>query len=191
MRHRVGSAVLGVEGAAETAPVFEAAGRSGGIAIDSDVLTQATREKLHYFSEVVFPAGIRHMMWMALRLRGTLVATVALCRRGSGFRESEVQSMRSLLPILALADASFLLPPGIRSHELPLPHLTARERDIVDLVSLGYTNAEIAFALGSSANTVRNQLHAVFIKLGVTTRAELVGLVLRAPPATGNRPQAP
>lgn len=52
--------------------------------------------------------------------------------------------------------------------------LTPREREVVDLVCAGRSNREIATALGKSAATVRNQLHAVFEKLRVTRRAELI-----------------
>jgi DNA-binding NarL/FixJ family response regulator len=50
---------------------------------------------------------------------------------------------------------------------------------VLDLLQRGYTNREIASALGSSPNTVRNQLSSLFAKVGATTRAELVALSLR------------
>jgi len=62
--------------------------------------------------------------------------------------------------------------------DLPGNELTRRERDIVDLVALGYTNGEIGAALGTSRLTVRNQLANVFRKVGVSTRAELVGVLV-------------
>ena len=51
--------------------------------------------------------------------------------------------------------------------------LTAREREIADLVCVGRTNREIAAALHKSDATVRNQLHVMFAKLEVTRRGEL------------------
>ena len=54
--------------------------------------------------------------------------------------------------------------------------LSPKERDMVDYVRLGYTNAEIASALGISPNTVRNRLARVFQKMNVSRRAELAGL---------------
>ncbi len=39
-------------------------------------------------------------------------------------------------------------------------------------------NAEIARALGTSVNTVRNQLRGLFRKLGASTRAEAIALSL-------------
>jgi DNA-binding NarL/FixJ family response regulator len=61
-----------------------------------------------------------------------------------------------------------------------LPLLTPRERDIADPMVLGYSNREIAMALGSSTNTVRNQVASIFRKAGATTRSELAGLIRRA-----------
>jgi DNA-binding CsgD family transcriptional regulator len=53
--------------------------------------------------------------------------------------------------------------------------VTARERELCELLALGYQNREIAAALGTSPHTVRNQLARLFDKVDVTTRAELVG----------------
>ncbi|MBB1087918.1 response regulator transcription factor [Lysobacter sp. SG-8] len=50
---------------------------------------------------------------------------------------------------------------------------TAREAEILRLVAGGLSNKQIARELGSSPNTVRNQIHAVFRKAGVSNRTEL------------------
>lgn len=59
----------------------------------------------------------------------------------------------------------------------PFPELTEREREVLDLVARGLTNAEIAGRLVVSDKTVRNHVSNVFAKLHVTTRA---GAVARA-----------
>jgi DNA-binding CsgD family transcriptional regulator len=56
--------------------------------------------------------------------------------------------------------------------------LTAREREVLSYLRLGYTNREIAAACGTSPRTVRNQLSTVFEKLGAATRAEAVAISL-------------
>jgi DNA-binding CsgD family transcriptional regulator len=61
----------------------------------------------------------------------------------------------------------------------PWPRLTPREADILSYLPLGYTNAQIATALGTSPRTVRNQLGGLFEKLGVATRAEAAALWVR------------
>ena len=52
--------------------------------------------------------------------------------------------------------------------------LTARETEILDLVSGGATNAEIARQLCVSQRTVEGHLYRVFAKLGVSRRVDLI-----------------
>jgi DNA-binding NarL/FixJ family response regulator len=56
----------------------------------------------------------------------------------------------------------------------PFPQLTEREREVLDLVARGLTNAEIARRLVVSDKTVRNHVSNVFAKLQVAGRAEAV-----------------
>lgn len=52
--------------------------------------------------------------------------------------------------------------------------LTQREREILELLSQGHSNKEIAIELGISEFTVRGHLHRVFDKTGVRSRVCLV-----------------
>jgi len=56
----------------------------------------------------------------------------------------------------------------------PFPELTDREREILDLVARGLTNAAIARQLVVSDKTVRNHVSNIFAKLHVAGRAEAV-----------------
>jgi DNA-binding NarL/FixJ family response regulator len=51
--------------------------------------------------------------------------------------------------------------------------LSAREREIVSLVAQGYKNKEMAEKMFISEQTVKNHLHNIFDKLGVSDRLEL------------------
>jgi DNA-binding CsgD family transcriptional regulator len=166
--------------AAELAPLFSVAAAAGGIVIDSRVFGPRERSRLRYFNEVIRPTGVRHMMWMDLRRRGRLAGMLAFTRTGRAFHDRDAGLLRSLRSVLALADGYLDRPAPSVAGETGIGRLSPREREILDLVSRGYTNPEIALGLGTSANTVRNQLHALFRKVGVTTRAELVGLAARS-----------
>jgi DNA-binding NarL/FixJ family response regulator len=60
-------------------------------------------------------------------------------------------------------------PPKVRERN----PLSAREREIVALVAQGYKNKEMAEKMFISEQTVKNHLHNIFDKLGVSDRLEL------------------
>jgi two-component system response regulator NreC len=64
-------------------------------------------------------------------------------------------------------------PPG-------LPHdLSQRELDVLRLIALGHTNAEIAEQLFLSVRTIETHRAHIQHKLSLTSRAELVGYALQ------------
>ena len=52
--------------------------------------------------------------------------------------------------------------------------LTDRERDIIRLIALAYSNKEIAASLGIAEQTVKNHLSQIYDRLGVFRRTELM-----------------
>lgn len=54
------------------------------------------------------------------------------------------------------------------------PQLTAREREVLDLLAAGRSNPQIAQALFLSPKTVRNNVSNIFAKLQVADRAEAI-----------------
>jgi DNA-binding CsgD family transcriptional regulator len=62
-----------------------------------------------------------------------------------------------------------------------VPHLTRREREILQLVSQGYSNAEIAGTLFVAVATVRKHLENIFNRTGIRTRSAAAAIAL--PPA--------
>jgi ATP/maltotriose-dependent transcriptional regulator MalT len=77
-----------------------------------------------------------------------------------------------------LAEAVITLPPARRTEPL-IEGLTAREHDVLALVSDGLANRDIAHALAISEHTVKFHLASIFGKLGVSTRTEAVQRGLR------------
>ena len=58
--------------------------------------------------------------------------------------------------------------------------LTGREMEIVNWIIKGKSNQEISDTLFISVSTVKNHIHHIFEKLGISSRAELIRIVLSA-----------
>lgn len=71
------------------------------------------------------------------------------------------------------------IPIPARTHSTVV-HLTPRERDLLDLLAEGLTDAEIAQKLFISIRTVRSHLDRIRDKTGYRRRAELTRLALRS-----------
>jgi DNA-binding NarL/FixJ family response regulator len=87
--------------------------------------------------------------------------------------------------ITAVANGQAIFGPGVASRVLgyfaapprvdaPFPELTGREREVLDLIAAGLTNAVIASRLGLSGKTVANHISNIFAKLQVAGRAEAI-----------------
>jgi DNA-binding CsgD family transcriptional regulator len=145
-------------------------------------------------------AGLRPALW---RIR---LALARLYRAERRHTESarEVAAARRLLEELAgdladdgvrgafLTETAKLLPPArpptqLRAAKQAFGGLTQREREIVQLIAEGRSNAEIAAALVLGKRTVETHISSILGKLGVTSRAQIVtwavarGLVKVAP----------
>ena len=79
-------------------------------------------------------------------------------------------------PAIARRIAEFFAagPGAASAGEQAFPQLTAREREILELVAAGRSNAQIASALFLSPKTVRNNVSNIFAKLHVADRAEAI-----------------
>jgi DNA-binding NarL/FixJ family response regulator len=65
----------------------------------------------------------------------------------------------------------FATPPATPT---PFPELTAREREVLDLLAAGRSNHQIAQQLTLSVKTVANHLSAIFAKLQVADRTQAI-----------------
>jgi DNA-binding NarL/FixJ family response regulator len=88
----------------------------------------------------------------------------------------EVES--ALLPVIDVVCAGQLSVPRSRRKELRKAILTAREKQILGLVVMGMTNAEIATRLFLAESTVKSHLSSAFAKLGVSSRSEAASVIL-------------
>ena len=161
----------------ELAPVLAAA-RSGA-AVDAHVLGERLVRSARYFSELVRPHGGRETLCAVPVWRGAPVGCLWLGRCGprGRFRHRDVYAVDRLLPALALAGVAVSV--SAASRRGGAATFTPREAEIVALIRLGFRSSEIAAQLGTSVNTVRNQIWRLMARLGVGTRAELVATSAR------------
>ena len=68
--------------------------------------------------------------------------------------------------------------PSNDEDELGLGSLTAREREVLNLLARGNSNREIAEELVITNKTVKNHLSRIYEKIGVHSRAEAIALWL-------------
>jgi DNA-binding NarL/FixJ family response regulator len=75
-----------------------------------------------------------------------------------------------------------VIPPvvaGRLAEYTPRVELTQREREVLEYVARGYSNKDIARAIGRTDETVKIHLKSVFAKLGAADRTEAVTLALQ------------
>jgi DNA-binding CsgD family transcriptional regulator len=81
----------------------------------------------------------------------------------------------------AVADTALVIEPATGSDISPLViaayELSAREQEVTHLIARGYSTGEIAGRLHLSVHTVRDYVKAIFEKVGVSSRGELVAKV--------------
>ena len=83
----------------------------------------------------------------------------------AGRAQTRLDRLTRILPTLPLVP------------QVPAPVLTERERQIAVMAASGASNRDIADGVGVSVRTVEGHLYQVFMKLGVSSRGGLDGLV--------------
>ncbi|MYW21337.1 DNA-binding response regulator [Streptomyces sp. SID486] len=69
--------------------------------------------------------------------------------------------------------------------------LTDRESDVYQLLVTGMSNRQIGRRLGIAERTVKNNLHSIYRKLGVSGRAETIAQHFSTPVRRGTPPPPP
>jgi len=75
---------------------------------------------------------------------------------------------------------SILIHPATAQWAYPFPHLTNREREVLERIAGGKSNVAIARDLTLAPKTVSNRISAIFGKLGVADRAQAIVLAREA-----------
>ncbi len=101
------------------------------------------------------------------------VQRVALERGAAGFI-SKAEPPQSIVHAIQLAAQGRLACPALSSGASPLPRLTARQCEVLDLMNLGLSNKQIAQKLALSDNTVRRHVQDILEFFNASSRTEAV-----------------
>jgi DNA-binding CsgD family transcriptional regulator len=163
---------------------YDACMRSGAF---SDPLLRAALDRTQALSEQSFfddpiwlslyhesarPFGYRHVA-IAPVVAGDGTLAAVSCLRADGGRTFSRVELQRLMSISVWASSALSRLGGAYGEQ---PLLTARQREIAELVLRGLTNAEIAAVLRISENTVKKHLKDIFLQQGISRRAELATL---------------
>ena len=103
-----------------------------------------------------------------------------------GFLLKDVSYQQLLAAIRAVADGATVFQPAVTEGlvragcalridaEAPREKLTAREAEVVRLMAGGYSNREIARALGTAEGTIKNHVSSILAKFGARDRTRAV-----------------
>jgi DNA-binding NarL/FixJ family response regulator len=109
-----------------------------------------------------------------------------------GFMLKDVSYQQLITAIRAVAGGATVFQPAVTERLLrvadqvhvetvtPVETLTAREIEVVRLMAGGYSNREIAYALGTADGTVKNHVSSILGKFGVRDRTRAVLKALEA-----------
>ena len=121
---------------------------------------------MHEDDESIFAAvqaGARGYLVKGARQTELLRALQAVADGGAVFGPAIARRMVDFFAAAAQAGTA-----------VAFPDLTAREREILDLVARGRANGQIAEQLALSTKTVRNNVSNIFTKLQVVDRAQAI-----------------
>lgn len=98
---------------------------------------------------------------------------LALERGAAGF-VSKAEPPQTIVQAIEQAALGNLASPAPSSGACPLPRLTARQCEVLDLMNLGFSNKQIAQKLALSDNTVRRHVQDILEFFNASSRTEAV-----------------
>lgn len=121
--------------------------------------------------------GLRNSLAHGVRdLNSTITSYFNFCGLPAPISLHQAYLLRLLVPHLHIAITQ-LVAQALRQPSAALPQLTPREKEVVSWLYLGKTNWEIGQILGIAEKTVKNNLSAIFDKVGVNNRTQLLSRI--------------
>ena len=145
----------------------------------SDLLTSRQLHALDFYAEIGRPLGIEYSMQLWLIGGGGLIGGFGLDASRSDFSERDRAILDFLSPDLVRLHRRAAARRPLNREAEAMGTLTAREREIVRLLAVGLTNAQIGRTLFISPGTVRKHLDNAYARLGVRSRAAAVAVAVR------------
>jgi DNA-binding CsgD family transcriptional regulator len=130
----------------------------------SDVTGTRAFHRLGLYLEFFRPLSIEHQLTLGLAGAPGHLVGISLNRERRDFSDDELLLLELLRPHLQAGERAL-------TRASARARLTSREREVLDLVAAGSTNAAIAEALIVSPGTVKKHLDNIYAKLGVSSRA--------------------
>jgi len=136
------------------------------------------------------------LVFSAIDADDTVVTAVRAGARGYLLKSSSNETV--VRAIQGLAAGEIVLGPGVAdqlmsrissrpAHQQLFPELTARERDVLELMASGLGNAAIAARLHLSSKTIANRISRIYSKLQVADRGGVIELVHSRAGGRGDR----
>jgi DNA-binding NarL/FixJ family response regulator len=121
----------------------------------------------------------------------TTVVLDAIRAGARGFLLKDISYQQLMTAIRSIAAGGTMFQPAITQRllraagtittdALPAEELTAREGEVIRLMAGGYSNKEIAQALGTAEGTIKNHVSSILSKFGVRDRTRAVLKALEA-----------
>jgi two-component system response regulator NreC len=136
----------------------------GGVEVIPELLAQVPAPRILVMSSQAAPSSVRR----------------ALAAGASGYVSKGAAERELFAAIRDVAAGESYVEPKLGARLVvdtsssEVERLSDRERDVMQLIALGYTNQEIATALFISARTVDTHRAHIMLKLRLSSRAELV-----------------
>ena len=135
-------------------------------------------DRTDYYAEFFRPMGYRYEAELYLRHAGRIVAGVSLLKSATDgdFTKDEIEFLQKSHAFVEQSYCMLGELPSTPSLDAVQQHwgLSARERDVVELLAQGASNGDIARALFISVPTVKSHLQHIYRKSNVRSRTELV-----------------
>lgn len=136
----------------------------------SDLMTRRRLLASRIYAEWFRPAGIEAELEIGIVASRSVTRNFVLDRTSGDFSARDRAMLELLRPHLArIYEMTAMRRAGVAKDE-ELERLSTREREVLELVSAGLTNAAIAERLWISPGTVKKHLENIYAKLGVAGR---------------------